>query len=55
MKKNKIKNMMLFLDVLVRSRSKAAMGMRPNTTPLAEMYFHLWREVLSLFREPESA
>jgi len=44
-------NIMLFLHVLVWSRSKTAMGMTPNTTPLSKMYFHLWREVLSLFSE----
>ena len=35
-------NVIFFLDdVLVRSRSKAAMGVMPNTTPLSEMYVHL--------------
>ena len=30
------------------------MGMRPNTTPLSEMYSHIWREVFYLFSEAES-
>ena len=30
------------------------MGMKPNTTPLSEMYSHLWREVCCPFSEAES-
>ena len=30
------------------------MGMRLNTTPLSEMYLHLWREVFCQFSETES-
>ena len=36
---------MIFLDVLSPVQEQPAMGMRPNTTPLSEMYSHLWREV----------
>jgi len=50
-----IENIMLFLDVLLWSRSKAATGMKPITTHLSEMYLHLWREVFCRFSETESA
>ena len=36
---------MRFLDVLSPVQEQPAMGMRPNTTPLSEIYSHLWREV----------
>ena len=45
---------MIFLDVLSPVQEQPAMGMRPNTTPLSEMYSHLWREVFCLFSEAES-
>ena len=35
-------------------QEQVAMGMRPNTTPLSEMYLHLWREVFCQFSETES-
>ena len=35
-------------------QEQVAMGMRPNTTPLSEMYLHLWREVFFQFSETES-
>ena len=35
-------------------QEQVAMGMRLNTTPLSEMYLHLWREVFCQFRETES-
>ena len=35
-------------------QEQVAMGMRLNTTPLSEMYLHLWREVFCQFSETES-
>ena len=35
-------------------QEQVAMGMRPNTTPLLEIYSDLWREVFCQFSETES-
>jgi hypothetical protein len=45
---------MLFLDVLSLVQKQTAMGVRLNTTPLSEIYLHLWREVFCQFSETES-